>query len=77
MNTNNFDQSSTGVNIELVCFYDSMLSRELFAESFKTLDKNRDQWFYTDHGNYKVEDFEKTYRITDNKKKVIFRFYLL
>ena len=32
---NNFDQSSTGVNLELHCFYDSCVARQEFEEAFK------------------------------------------
>lgn len=34
---NNFDKSSTGVDIKLQCFYDTDLSRHIFEESFKIL----------------------------------------
>ena len=53
---NNFDQSSSGVNLELDIYYDTLLSQDLFYECFIKADKS-DQyggdsvWIYVDHGN--------------------------
>jgi hypothetical protein len=53
---NNFDVSSTGVNIESSCYYDTWLSQINFKENFESLD-NRDRrgdnhdWYFVDCGN--------------------------
>lgn len=49
MNTNNFDQSSCGMNLELTCVRDTDRSRYDFEESFTRV---TDQlWIYTENGN--------------------------
>lgn len=58
---NNFDRSSSGVNLELSCFWDLDLARIYFNESFTLLHSNSDSMInpysrvnvyqYTDYGN--------------------------
>lgn len=54
---NNFDQSSTGVNLELSCIYDTYMSRIDFDDNFTRED---DQLLYTDFGQC-GKNFEKNY----------------
>lgn len=49
MRTNNFDQSSSGMNLELTCFHDTDRSRCDFEESFTRISDQL--WIYTEFGN--------------------------
>lgn len=51
---NNYDQSSTGINIDINAYYDSSLGRSYHDDSFVNIGKNR--WFYIQNGN--VPDHE-------------------
>lgn len=53
---NNFDQSSTGVNLELHCFYDCDLSRIYFDDNFQKDGYLTDHFQFIDYGNHKVVD---------------------
>lgn len=57
---NNFDQSSTGTNIELICLRDSGLSQHMFDENFKILQhssyRRTCKAYYIDNGNVPDDD---------------------
>jgi len=80
---NNFDQSSTGVNLELLCFYDTERAKRDFEEAFHVLQ-------YSDHrqnsilvfngfGGQDVSDFSFTnlenYNIEKLTSKEIFKAF--
>lgn len=52
---NNFDQSSTGINIECNVFYDSLRAQDLFRENFDYIESDNrfkaDLYWYRDYGN--------------------------
>ncbi len=60
MYKNNFDQSSTGTNIELSCSYDCHLSRLYFEENFKIIQSEGYRTFtkayYIENGNVPDHD---------------------
>jgi hypothetical protein len=60
MTHNNFDQSSTGTNIEVSCFYDTDTSRRLFDENFQVIQSqsydNSTIAYYIDNGNVQDSD---------------------
>ena len=60
MKTNNFDQSSTGINLELACFRDSDQSRIEFEENFTCIQPEEYRrsgcWFYSEYGNNEKPD---------------------
>ena len=56
MRSNNFNQSSTGVNIETNIYYDSDMSQINFNESFVKISDRK--YFFTDFGNYDLPDNE-------------------
>ena len=55
MNTNNFNQSSTGLNVELSVFRDSLEGQDLFHENFETIEQSPSdritRLFYTEFGH--------------------------
>lgn len=57
---NNFDQSSTGLNIECTVFYDNDRSRNDFEENFEVLQhsgyRTSSVLYYIDHGNVPGHD---------------------
>lgn len=64
---NNFDTSSSGLNIELRASYDLDMSRFYFEEAFFTIkEDSKDQLVYSE-GNY--SDFEKEYTFTVKELK--------
>jgi len=74
MRKNNFDQSSTGVNIEAVCFYDCGMSRMHFEENFAIIQhsgyRTSTVAYYIDNGN--VEDHDSiTFSIKGTKKEKV------
>ena len=64
---NNFDQSSTGLNIELSAFLDTDLSYIYFQEAFFTIKEGRKDFLVYCEGNF--SDFEKEYFFT--KKELL------
>lgn len=64
---NNFDTSSTGLNIELNASYDLDLSRFYFEEAFFTIKEGRKDLLVYSEGNF--SDFEKDYTFT--KKELL------
>ena len=64
---NNFDQSSTGLNIELSAFLDTDLSHFYFQEAFFTIKEGRKDFLVYCEGNF--SDFEKEYFFT--KKELL------
>lgn len=50
---NNFNSSTSGVNLELSCFFDSHQSSYLFDENFTRI--NDDTFLFIDHGNFSNE----------------------
>ena len=81
---NNFDTSSTGVNLELSCFYDNDLSRIYFEDDIERIGKWRDDkffficsWQYSMDGMYIVGDkeafkkaFEEEYHVLEENEKL-------
>lgn len=59
---NNFDQSSTGLNITVSAFRDTDLSRFYFEEAFFTIKEGRKDSLVYCEGNF--SDFEKEYSFT-------------
>lgn len=59
---NNFDQSSTGLNITLSAFRDTDLSRLYFEEAFFTIKEGRKDLLVYCEGSF--SDFEKEYTFT-------------
>lgn len=59
---NNFDQSSTGLNITVSAFRDTDLSRFYFEEAFFTIKEGREDLLVYCEGNF--NDFEKEYSFT-------------
>lgn len=51
---NNYDQSSTGVNIETSVFYDTGLSQKLWRDNFEKIEE--DNYFYIDDGQVSIPD---------------------
>lgn len=64
---NNFDQSSTGLNIEVSAFYDTDLSRFYFEEAFFTIKEGSKNLLVYCEGNF--SDFEKEYTFTKEALK--------
>ena len=64
---NNFDQSSTGLNIELSAFLDTDLSYIYFQEAFFTIKEGRKDFLVYCEGNF--SDFEKEYTFTKEALK--------
>ncbi len=59
---NNFDTSSTGLNIKLHAYYDTDLSHIYFEEAFFRIKEGNDTVLVYSEGNY--SDFEKEYTFT-------------
>lgn len=59
---NNFDQSSTGLNITVAAFRDTDLSRFYFEDAFFTIKEGRKESLVYCEGNF--SDFEKEYSFT-------------
>jgi hypothetical protein len=64
---NNFDQSSTGLNITVSAFRDTDLSRFYFEEAFFTIKEGRKDLLVYCEGNFL--DFEKEYSFTKEALK--------
>lgn len=64
MNTNNFDQSSNGLNLELSCFNDTAFIKIDFDESLHVLEYasfgSPSVLVYSNFGDYDVSDFDFT-----------------
>tara|TARA_Y100000296_G_scaffold67255_1_gene79794 strand:+ start:649 stop:1458 length:810 start_codon:yes stop_codon:yes gene_type:complete len=80
---NNFDQSSTGVNLELHCFYDSCVARQEFEEAFKVLQYSGHRTVFTvlfcDFGGDCETDFDfndlSNYAVEELTSKEIFKAF--
>lgn len=80
---NNFNKSSSGVNLTLNCFYDTDRSRSEFEESFYILQhagfRQHSVLVFNQFGNFDVTDFELTdldnYDITALTVKDIFKAF--
>lgn len=57
---NNFDTSTTGVNIEFNAFYDTIESQWHFDENFKRSELANDTFYYIDCGNVEAIDVTDT-----------------
>lgn len=56
---NNFDQSSTGINITATVYYDTIIGRMNWEENFSSLQKESYSIvYYTDNGNVSEKDIE-------------------
>lgn len=64
---NNFDQSSTNLNITVSAFRDTDLSRSYFEEAFFTIKEGRKDLLVYCEGNF--SDFEKEYSFTKKELK--------
>lgn len=62
MNTNNFDTSSTGLNLELSIYWDSVIATHYFEESFNILHhstiKQNSVLVFNQYGNFDFSDFD-------------------
>lgn len=67
---NNFDQSSTGLNIELSAYYDCDLARIYFDECFE---RDGDDLIYADHGNL-PKNWQKSVYFYGTTKNIIKQF---
>ena len=71
MRTNNFDRSSTGLNLELTCFYDTCIARMDFQDNIQVLEetfRGTNTYLYVGWGSIKASDFERTYRLPEPKQ---------
>lgn len=74
---NNYDQSSTDVNLNLSCFYDLDLSRHYFNECFNKDDHaltqygSNDVYHYIDYGNIEVMDLASIDSYKATKKDIL------
>ena len=77
-NRNNYDQSSTGINIEASCFYDTDSASMNFRENFEILQygnyRKSTVAYYTDYGNVKSAD-DISFSIKGDKSEKV-RFLL-
>lgn len=69
---NNFDQSSTGVNIETTACYDTTQAQWLFTDNFKQLVtpiryQQDGEWFYSDFDNTSPDDYAISFTVKDQK----------
>ena len=67
---NNFNQSSTGLNITVSAFYDIDLSRFYFKEAFFTIKEGREDLLIYCEGNF--SEFEKEYSFSKAELLVAF-----
>ncbi|WP_419833705.1 hypothetical protein [Endozoicomonas atrinae] len=74
MYKNNFDMSSTGLNIELTCFYDCARAQYDFSESF-TYIKQYKQHVFSHYGNVDVSNFEKTFKVNCTARELFIRYH--
>ena len=80
--TNNFDQSSSGVNLELSCFFDTGMARSDFDENFERVERDAptgfygDVYFYTNFGSdVFLENDARNYKIDCDSKTMIKRMF--
>ena len=66
---NNFDKSSSGIDIEASVFHDSLMSYENFRENFEEADSSfgKDLWVYTNFGNIYYQ-LRKKWNIPEDRK---------
>lgn len=68
MNTNNFDKSSTGINLELSCFFDNYRSQNDYSENFHTVQEGSRSKTnivaFCFEGNFDVSELNKGYKTT-------------
>jgi len=71
----NFDQSSTGVNLELACVHNTDLSRIYFDDDIEILEyagiTKGSLLLYTEGGEF--EDFEKDFELDQKDFKIVFK----
>lgn len=82
MTINNFDQSSSGVNLELSCFFDIDASQRDFQESFERVERDTpkgfygDVYFFTNYGDdVFIENDARNYKIECDSKTMIKRMH--
>jgi hypothetical protein len=76
---NNFDTSSTGVNLELSCFFDGFRSQSDFSNNFHTVQHES----YHDHhivafcfeGNLDVSELEKSYNVDVSSQELFEKYF--
>ena len=72
---NNFDSSTSGVNLEVSCFWDNDLSCMYFEENFQRLEN--DQFLFVDNGNFS-DQFDCTdldnYDLKSGKNKDLLKY---
>ena len=76
--TNNFDQSSSGVNLELACFFDTCIAQMDFNENFERVERVApdgfygDVYFFTNFGSdVFIENDQRNYKIDCDSKTMI------
>ena len=79
MRKTNFDQSSTGLNLELTCYFDTCLAQMDFQDAFEVLEekfRGTNTYLYVGWGSIKASDFERTYKLPEPKQlfKDYFRY---
>lgn len=74
MHTNNYDMSSSGLNIELTCFRDCALAQSEFSDSF-TYIKQYKQYVFSHYGNVDVSNFEKTFKVNCTARGLFIRYH--
>jgi len=53
---NNFDQSSSGINLDLTVFFDTNYSQTLFDDNMQRDNYNSELWHYTNYDQHSVTD---------------------
>ena len=79
MRKTNFDQSSTGLNLELTCFYDTCIAQMDFQDNIVLLEekfRGTNTYLYVGWLSMKASDFERTYKLPEPKQlfKDYFRY---
>lgn len=70
---NNYNQSNTGLNIELNIFYDTFMSQCNCNDNFVKL--RGDTWQYVDYGNIEKLDNDDLITISKEEPKKLFKYY--
>lgn len=68
MRRTNYDQSSSGLNLELRCSYDSCIAQMDFRDAIEVLDRGKDTFLFVGWGSMKASDFERTYKLPQPKQ---------
>jgi hypothetical protein len=78
MNTNNFDKSSTGTELELSCFFDNQRSQDDYSENFNTVEEYSQSRTnivaFCFNGLFDVSELNKGYTV-DVSSEELFKIY--